>query len=215
MPRFNRYDNGIRRGVSPALGGASGLPVLLLSLLLHASLLTWYAVYQRAPVTGAYAAAMSIQLVNTKPRKPLRPQQQPAHRGSPSASRDPIVHTPGPPVEARAAGMPSPDALAAAPFADGRRRSHLDLKLTRPCDTFGDGQPPSIRPCVSTGPLPRFDLNLERGGREFAFQTNRRGAMQRYREAREDESYPGLNCAIFQLKAFHLCKTHRVDTPPE
>jgi hypothetical protein len=131
------------------------------------------------------------------------------------------MHTPeaptqdDPPVVARATGMPLPADLVAAPFVDGHPRPHLDPKQTRPCDAFDNGQPPSVRPCASTGPLPKFDLSLERGGRVFAFQINRRGAMQRYRAAREGESYPGLNCAIFQLKAFHLCKTHGVDTPPE
>jgi hypothetical protein len=111
------------------------------------------------------------------------------------------------------ANATSPADLMAAPFADRRRRTHLDPKPTLPCDALDDGQRQGVHPCAPGGPLPKFDLNLERGGLEFAFQLNRRRAMQRYRDAHGDETYPGLNCAIFQLKAFHLCKTNGVDPP--
>jgi hypothetical protein len=194
------------------------LPVLLLSLLLHATLLTWYVLYQREPVTEAYAPVMSIQLVAANPRNP--PRSHPHRRQSPPvARRDRIVQTPlaptrdGSPVVAPPANATSPGDIMAAPFADGRMRAHLGPKLTRPCDALDDGQRQGVHPCAPGDPLPKFDLNLERGGLEFAFQINRRRAMQRYRDAHSDETYPGLNCAIFQLKALHLCKINGVDPP--
>jgi hypothetical protein len=114
------------------------LPLLLSSLLLHATLLTWYVLYQRDPATEAYAPVMSIQLVAARPRKPAQP---PRHRQTPFLGRqDHIVQAPmaaareGAPVVAPPANGTSLRDLMAAPFADGRRRTHPGPKLPLPCD---------------------------------------------------------------------------------
>jgi len=192
------------------------LPVLLLSLLLHATLLTWYVLYQRESVTEAYAPVMAIQLVAPNPRKLPQPHK---HQSPPVTPQDHIVQTPTAPTRDGASvvvppvNATSPADIMAAPFADARRRAHLSPELTRRCDALDDGQRQGVRPCAPGDALPKFDLNLERGGPEFAFQINRRRAMQRCRDAYSDETYPGLNCAIFQLKALHLCKINGVDPP--
>lgn len=183
---------------------------MLLSLLLHATLLTWYVLYQRDPVTEAYAPVMSLRLVAAISRKSPRPPPRRQHQSPPVPVWHHIVQTPmaatpdDAPVVAPAVSAASPADLMAEPFANGPKRPSLGPEPTRPCEAL-DRRP---RPCAPAGPLPRFDLDWEREGREFAFQGARRRAMRRYRNG---EAYPGLNCAIFQSTAFHLCKTNGVD----
>ena len=106
----------------------------------------------------------------------------------------------------------------AAPFADRRSRAGLDLKLPPPCDARDDGPSHAPRPCASASPYTEFNLDRERGGRDFALQSERHLSLQRYRNATGDREhpgdayatdgdYPGVNCTIFQAKAFHLCGT--------
>jgi hypothetical protein len=91
----------------------------------------------------------------------------------------------------------------AAPFAVARGLARPGPKSVRPCDGFDDGE--GKPPCPFAAALPAFDLDQERGGREFALLAQRRSDMRGYRGAATNETYPGLNCAIFQVKRLHLC----------
>jgi hypothetical protein len=186
-------------GGARARGGGRAALVLLVSLLLHGSLLGWYALYQRAPATRAEAPVMSITLVAARalPRPPPRRRRDHIAPGPLAPTREAA------PVVAQPAEAVLPADLMAAPFAVAQGPAHPGAKPLRPCGGFDDGE--GHRPCPADSALPAFDLDRARGGHAFAFQAQRGGDMRRYREAASDESYPGLNCAIFQMKRLHLC----------
>jgi hypothetical protein len=188
----------------------ANLPFLLLSLLLHASVLTWYVLHRPALARNADAPVISIQLVASRPPNPSRPR--PPRRPTPPVTHgEPIIQGPMPTTRDAAPTMAQAADVMAAPFADAHRPPHAGRKP--PCEALDAGRGDLADPCMPGGPLLAFDLDRERGGRELAFQTQRRSDMRRYRNAAGGEHYPGLNCAIFQMKAFHLCNQKGVDPP--